>query len=219
MNVMDADIGGEPAQGRGQVVEGTAFQRLPAKIPLFLAVPFGFAELVLHVEQPHADRAGEQDRREMDDDEGDGTHDQRRGNGDAGDGGVGAHHAYPPVLEVADQFQRQAVFQDENKRGPEPEQHGRVPVDAIQKLPPRGQAPVFLDRQRGDVPRAAPVQVARTRMMAVMQAAPIRIRSPAEHPDDAAHPIVPLAAAEEGTVAAVVLDHEEANKKNARRYG
>ena len=57
VDVVQADIGGEPAQQRRQIVMRTAMQARPHAGPTSVALPKGMRELVLDVEQPHASEA------------------------------------------------------------------------------------------------------------------------------------------------------------------
>ncbi len=70
MDVMHADIGREPAQRRGQIVMRTAVQRRFLQIPFRIGVPNRVLELVLHIEQPNADRGGEKRDRKMNEQDG-----------------------------------------------------------------------------------------------------------------------------------------------------
>ena len=65
MDVVDADIGREPAQHRWQVVVRGALQGAGVEAPVALLLPIGVSELVLHEEQPDARRSGEQGDREL----------------------------------------------------------------------------------------------------------------------------------------------------------
>src|SRR5690242_21884797 len=56
-------------------------------------------------------------------------------------------------------------------------------------------------------------------MMNCMRAAPEIVRRQSQNADDAADPIVGAPIGKESTVAAVMLNHEEANQKPGRRDG
>src|SRR5882672_145611 len=58
MNVMKPDVARKPLQHLGQFVERTALQRRPGVIPVVATFPVNVLELMLHVKQPHACRAG-----------------------------------------------------------------------------------------------------------------------------------------------------------------
>jgi hypothetical protein len=58
VDVVVADVGGEPVQPPRQVVEGAAVDGGAVEVPLLAVVPVGLLELVLDVEQPDAERAG-----------------------------------------------------------------------------------------------------------------------------------------------------------------
>ena len=65
VDVVDADIGGEPAQHARQVVMRAAVQRRLVKIPVLVAIPECVFELMLDIEQPDADRGREKRNRQM----------------------------------------------------------------------------------------------------------------------------------------------------------
>ena len=62
VDVVDADVGRQPAQHRGQVVVGAAVERRLVQLPVGGLVPVRCLELVLDVKQPHADRGGDWSR-------------------------------------------------------------------------------------------------------------------------------------------------------------
>ena len=55
MNMVYADIAGEPHQRLGQVVVRAPMQRCMLVSPPGLHVPVGFVKLMLNVEKPHTD--------------------------------------------------------------------------------------------------------------------------------------------------------------------
>jgi hypothetical protein len=65
VHVMDADIRGEPADYRGKVVVRTAVQGGIVPVPRLVFFPCRMLELVLHKEEPHADRRCDQHDRYM----------------------------------------------------------------------------------------------------------------------------------------------------------
>ena len=66
MDVVDPDIGREPAQDRRQSVVRAAVQRAVLELPILAGFRIGAFELVLDVEQPDAGSAGDQRDRELD---------------------------------------------------------------------------------------------------------------------------------------------------------
>jgi len=67
MNVVETDISGEPLKDPRKFIERTALQGRIGKIPLRFSLPIHILELVLHVEKPNTSRAGDQQRRQLDD--------------------------------------------------------------------------------------------------------------------------------------------------------
>ena len=76
---------------------------------------------------------------------------------------------------------------------------------------------IFANRQRLDVADAAPIEIARCRMMDRMAAPPVIVRGHRHDADCPTDPLVCGFARQERAVAAIVLDHEEANKQPGRR--
>lgn len=62
VHMMDANIGGHPSQYSRQIVVRTAKQGGFRVIPFVPAAPIGLLELMLNVEEPYADRGGQQQR-------------------------------------------------------------------------------------------------------------------------------------------------------------
>lgn len=60
MNVMNADIGGEPTQHRWQHVVGASVQSGLVQLPVFVGFPMRGFKLMLHIEQPDTGRGGQQ---------------------------------------------------------------------------------------------------------------------------------------------------------------
>ena len=60
MNVVNADIGGEPAQEARQGIVRAAVKRNLLQVPSSVVGPYGILELVLDIEQPDTDRGREQ---------------------------------------------------------------------------------------------------------------------------------------------------------------
>ena len=64
MNVMKADVAAEPSQYSGEIVKGTPFESRLKKIPLLVTDPINSFELMLDVEEPHAEGPSQPKRRE-----------------------------------------------------------------------------------------------------------------------------------------------------------
>ena len=92
-----------------------------------------------------------------------------------------------------------------------------MPVDPIPQAAPPREREKFAHRQRVDVADAARVEIAGARMVDRVRAPPEIVGRKRQNADNAANPIVRAAAREERAVAAVVLNHEEANQKPGRR--
>ncbi len=94
----------------------------------------------------------------------------------------------------------------------------RVAIEAVAELLPARQSAVFGDGQRGDVTDAAFFEVAGGRMMFGMRTAPIVVGREGQDTEQAAGPVINRAAGEEGAVAAVMLDDEEAQQEGRGRH-
>ena len=128
------------------------------EIPIRGLAPIGVLELVLHVEEPDADRGRQQHHgapagEELDRPDEDRQHGRRRRCG-----GVGAENAEPGA-EVSEPIAKgKAIAHQQHVGGADAEQHCRMAIDAIeQALPRRGRA-VLGDGERGDITHAAPAE-------------------------------------------------------------
>ena len=109
------------------------------------------------------------------------------------------------------------MLQDEQVGRPEAEQHRGMAVEPIAEPAAPVSREIFAHRQRVDVAHAAPVEIARRRVMGGVHALPVIVRRQRHHADDPADPVVDRAAAEERPVAAIVLDHEQPHQKRGGR--
>jgi hypothetical protein len=91
--MVNADIGGEPAQRTRQGVMGAAVKRRLPQVPRSVAGPNGVLELVLDIEQPNADRGREQHDRQMHEQEGTDADQPYHRRDDCRDRGIGRHGA------------------------------------------------------------------------------------------------------------------------------
>ena len=65
MDVVNADVGGEPAQKARQGIVRAAVKRRLLQIPSVVVSPYGILKLVLNIEQPDPGRGRQQHDRQM----------------------------------------------------------------------------------------------------------------------------------------------------------
>src|ERR1043165_5094981 len=128
MDVMKADVAGEPLQDFRQFVEGASLERSRAVIPIGAAVPMKVFEWVLDVKEPHARRAGHADGYDVKD---------KISFPAEGEAECNANEEYPEVgAEDGAFFARagagadQALFEEENVERGETEENQRVASEA-----------------------------------------------------------------------------------------
>ena len=90
-------------------------------------------------------------------------------------------------------------------------------IETIGKAAPPGHLPIFRDSQRLDVAHAALIEIAGAGMMGCVGTSPAIVRRQSQDAQAAADPVVGGAVGEEGAVAAIVLDHEDAHQKAGGR--
>jgi hypothetical protein len=110
------------------------------------------------------------------------------------------------------------MTQEELVGGAETEHNERVPVQAIAKPAPDGECLKFTHCQRVDVADSPSVKMARVCMMNRMCAAPVVVRRQRQNTEKPAHPIVRQTIAKEGTMSAIMLDHEQSYEKTSSRH-
>src|SRR5947207_15701183 len=102
------------------------------------------------------------------------------------------------------------MLQDEQIGRAQAEHDERVPVDAIAQPTPSRAREILTHGQRVDIADSAAVKIARRRVVNGVFTSPKIIRRERQNPDHASDPVVGTTAMEEGTVTAIVLDHEKA---------
>ena len=217
MDMMHADIGREPAQYRRKIVMGAAVKRRDRQAPIPVIRPDGMLELVLHVEQPHADRSGDQRDRQMQQQERPHADPPHHAADDERDRAIGRHGADPRRPTFPHQAQGQAVAQDEQIDRANTEHDDGIAVEPISEPAPARQRQIFAHGERVDVADTAAVQIARRGMMDAVGVSPEIIGRQRQHADRATHPVVRRSMTKKRAVAAIVLDHEQADEKTRGR--
>jgi len=217
MHVMNADIGREPAQHMRQVVMRRTVKRRLVEAPAVVPGPERLSELMLHVEEPDADRSGEDHDGRMHHQKclhADQPHEPRRDRDDRGIGGLRADPGPPARTHQPD---RQALLQQEHIGRPDDEEHDRMAVEPVFEPAPPGARQIFAHGERIDVADAAPVEIAAARVMKCMRPPPEIVRRHREYAEHATDPVVGQLARKEGAVAAIVLNREEPHQKSGGR--
>ena len=190
MDVVNADVCREPAQDTRQVIIRTAMQRGFVKTPGLITGPGRVLELVLDIEQPHADRRRQNHDRQMHQQEGpDADQPDHRGDENR-DGSIRTHRTQPGRPAVTHLPYRQPMPQDEQIHRTYAEHHDRMPIEAIKHLAPSRSRDKLADRQYVDVADASLIEIARARMMARMVPSPVIVRREGHNADRAADPVV-----------------------------
>src|SRR5205807_7202688 len=109
----------------------------------------------------------------------------------------GRHGADPGLPARRQSGCRPALLQEEEVGGPDAEHHERMAIEPILQPAEARSGEIFADRQRIDVADAAAVEVAGTRMMDRMLAAPGVVGGQRQYPEDAADPVIDMPAGEE----------------------
>ena len=185
------------------------------EVPALVALPRRLLKLMLHIEQPYAGRGGEQHDRKMHEQERLYADEPRERSDDQGNGEVGCHCAGPRLPTVAHEADREAVLQEKQIGWSDPEHDQRVAVKSVFHAAPPRTGLVFAHCQGIDIADTTPVEVTGGGVMDRMRAAPPVVRRQREHADDAADPVVCQTVGEKGAMAAVVLDHEQAQEKSS----
>ena len=209
--MVEADVAGEEAQHARQLEVRAPGERGVVVPPVGMRLPVRVLVLVLHVEEPDADGAGDDDDRAL--------HeevvlpaDRQAGPGDdEREQEVGQVHA--PANARLRPAGHEARVVDEDEEPAEAEHDERVAVQPVLDLPRPRERLVLGDRQRGDVADAAPVEIPRRRVMDGVLVLPAAVRQPDEQAGHDADRVVRAARAHERTVCAVVEDDERARQE------
>src|SRR5437660_12844694 len=88
-----------------------------------------------------------------------------------------------------------------------------MPIYSISEPAPPRPRQVFVDRQRVDIAHATSIEIARGRMMNCMCPPPEVVGCQRENADDSSKPVIHQSVTKERPMTAVVLDHEQTDKK------
>ncbi len=216
VHVMRADVRREPLRNPRQMEVRAAFERGRVKVPDRPIGPVRIFELVLHVEEPHADRRGQhghgclnhRDRVEAE-------REARRDHGGCAQQAA-EKDARKKAPAAAQHIEREPVLHDEEECGRDEEQDERIAIEPVSKPRPPRRARVFANRQRRHVTDAAAIQVAGGGVVDRMRFAPVFVRGQRQERDQAADQVVGPSRPEEGVVAAIMLNHEQADDEAGR---
>jgi hypothetical protein len=213
VDMVDADVSGDPSQDRRKVVVRTAGKGGIGYVPLVLAAPARVFELVLDVEEPHAGHRREKHRGK----EHEGKHLPAAEPGEAGQDGrnrrVRRHGAEPVLPSRSHQSDGKPVLKEKAVEGHDTEQEQRMTDKPIEATSDAALRAILGDRHGRQVADPAPVEVARGRVVDRVGFAPHVIGCECDHPDPAPEPVAQAPAAEERSVAAIVLDHEKTHEE------
>ncbi len=119
VDVVEADVAGEPLQDAGKLVEGAALHGCVGVVPGFIALPVGPFELVLHVEEPESPATADCEDGQLNDEPGQEAKKGNERSGEREDGKV--HHAHRVFLTRFGRGKREALpdHEDDEGRGKE----------------------------------------------------------------------------------------------------
>jgi len=172
-------------------------------------------ELMLDEEQPDTDRCGDQQDRQVDQQEGFQADQPDQQTGHQRDRQVVGHRAEPRQPAVAHQADRQPMLQEEQVGWSEAEHDQWMAVETVAQPAPHRTRAIFLDGQGVDVAEAPPVQISGAGVVGRMHAAPDFVGCQRQNAGDAADPVVGQAMAEKGAMPAIVLDREQPQHESA----
>lgn len=170
-------------------------------------------KLVLDIKQPDAGRSGKQHDRQVDQQERDHSDRPYEECCESDDHGICGHRRNPWQRAGFHHAERQPLLEEEEPGGADTEHDQRMPVQAVAEPSPARQGCVFRDGERRDIADAPFIQVAGRGVVFRVGAAPIVVGCQRQHADHPACPVVQAAVTEKGAVAAIMLQHEETEKK------
>src|SRR6056297_2642211 len=148
VDMVNADIGRDPVQYRRQHVVRRAVESGLLNRPAVVAVPRRVLELMLHVEEPHADRGREQHHRQVDEDEDRPATQHVEGAEQCEDRRVGSERADPEAPARPHGAHGQPALQEEHVGRSDPEEHHGVPHQPVEDPPEKRSRAVLRNRER-----------------------------------------------------------------------
>ena len=211
--MVQPDVAGQPLQQPRQLQVGAALHGRLQVLPAGVGLPVGVLELVLHVEEEDADHRGEVLDGQVDEQEGLPAKDGEDEGHQAGEGQVGPPDAGAHLGLVAAVAEGQPVAEHEDPDRPDQEHHPGVAVDAVAEALPGGGRQVLLGGHGVDVADAALVEVAAGGVVPGVGVLPVAVGGQGEHAAHEAQRVVGAGVLEEGAVAGVVLQDEDAHQE------
>ena len=206
MYVMKADAARDPLQNAWEAEIGASRDGGGGVIPLLMPLPVRPLELVLHEEEPEARGHGEIVGRQLDEKDAR-TKERYECSANQHDGRVRGPDAHDLSSTSVRSTRWKALFQHEEQRS-DKQKGQRISSEAVAESPPSRTCQVLSHGQRRDVAVATTVEVARRRMVQRVLVPPVLERHECEHTSNSAHHAIRSPRCEEGSVRAIVHQHE-----------
>ncbi len=216
MDMVKADVAGEPVQNSRQRIHRAALQRDRHVIASIAALPVDPVELVLDVEQPDTGGArdgegGDQQQKRGGDSEGD---EECAESGDQREvGEVNASSAGRPRHRV-----RQPLLEKDDKQRADTHHHDRVSVEPVAEPHGKRRLAVLADGQGPDVAETAAVEIAGRRVVSGMFDPPVVVGREGHNSGQIPDELVRRLGLEERAVTAVVEEDEDPDQKTGGEH-
>ena len=188
MDVVEADISGEPLEDFGKLVKGASFESSAREVPVVFAFPINAFELVLDVEEPDTGDRRDANGRELNEEVGEPSEDQDERDREQADGEIHRPDGSPEVGLCAGGGE--AFADDEEVEGGENEEDERVSHRTVDEALPKGRSEVFVDRHGPDIACSASVEVTRGTMVNGVFPFPMTVGREGEDSGDEADDVV-----------------------------
>ena len=215
VNVVIADIDGEPVYNSGQFKKTAALHARIKEIPLFLISPIGVLILVLHIKKIKSGYLRHQGSGQMYQQQRLPTHQPtHEGNGE-GNKNIGVHYAalFPWAIVCLHQAQQHKVINDRNN-----EKHGtRVAMEVVITLLQKRKLGIFSSGHRPNVVAklAVFIQISRSAVVDGVIVTPLPVGSKVQKTKNITDKIPDGGRLKSSAVPAIVHDHKHSDEKAA----
>ena len=188
VNVVKADVSGEPLENFWEFVKRAALECCGGKIPIVFALPVNTFELVLHVEEPDAGDGCHRDGSELDKEVGKKAEDVNKRSGEEGNGEI----CGPDRVAITSFRTRsgETLSNKEEEEWGEDEKNEGISHHAVDETLPTGGGKVFLDGHRPDISSSSAVEITGSTMMNGVFPSPVRVGGEGEDTGDEANEVI-----------------------------
>lgn len=197
MDVVQADIAGEPLENFGQAIVAAALETGMDAVPFFMTLPVVRVKLMLNIKHPDADCRGKDDDRQVDHEKVGDAEVVATGNDAGKDREIEHVDTGTLAMLFTGSADGRAKADEKKQRWKQPEHDDRMAIEVIAKLFHGAESVVFIDGQRMDIAIATMIEIAVRRMVQGVAVSPLIVGGEREQAEGGADVVIGFLRAKE----------------------